>query len=176
MAVEELELSWLAGRADREAAFEEFLVRHQKLVLRTAWRMLGRLEDAQDAAQDVFLKAHKHFGEITDGTAAAWMYRVTLNVCYDALRRRRVEVDEFPELRSEADQLDSVEREQRKQALQRALMKLPEKERAAVVLREIEGLETSEVAAILGSTETTVRSQISAARGKLRGWLEGVRR
>lgn len=169
-------MSWLAGRADREAAFEAFLVQHQKLVFRTAWRMLGRLEDAQDAAQEVFLKAHRHFGHIREGTQTAWIYRVTLNACYDVLRRRRAEAGEFPELRTEARQLDLAVQEQRKQALQRALMKLGEKERAAVVLREIEGLDTREVAAILESTEVTVRSQISTARAKLRSWLEGMAR
>lgn len=168
-------MTWLPGKADRETAFEDFLSRHQKMVLRTAWRMLGRLEDAQDASQEIFLRAHRHFGRLQPGAETAWLYRVTLNVCYDMLRRRRAETGEIPELCSEPDQLDSLRREERKQALQRALLKLPEKERAAVVLREIEGLDTIEVAAILGTAEVTVRSQISVARGKLRRWLEGVR-
>ena len=150
-------------------------MRHQKMVMRTAWRMLGRLEDAQDASQEVFLRAHRNLGQVSSTTETAWVYRVTLNVCYDVLRRRRPESGEMPELPSDPDQWDAIHREQRKQALQRALMKLPEKQRAAVILREIEGLDTAEVAAILGSTEVTVRSQISTARAKLREWLEAVR-
>lgn len=166
---------WWAGKAEREAAFEEFLFRRQKMVLRTAWRMLGRVEDAQDASQEVFLKAYRFFGQIQPGTETAWLYRVTLNVCYDALRRRRIEVSEIPEPGAAPCQFVLLHEEERKQALQRALLRLPERERAAVVLREIEGLSTSEVASILGSTEVTVRSQISVARGKLRQWLEGVK-
>lgn len=62
----------------------------------------------------------------------------------------------------------------RKRLLERAIRRLPERERAVLVLREIEGLETAEVAEILGISEVTVRSQVSMAKSRLRGWLEGL--
>src|SRR5260370_676753 len=81
----------LVGRAKRGdlAAFEQLLVRHERLVLGTALRLLGRLEDAQDAAQEVFLKLHRNlhqFDEVRDFTP--WLYRVTVNVCRDQQRAR----------------------------------------------------------------------------------------
>jgi len=74
-----------------------------------------------------------------------------------------------------AIQHTDLERDQRRQLVSEALKTLPEKERAAVILREIEGLETAEVAQILGSSEATVRSQVSMGKARLKRCLEGVR-
>jgi RNA polymerase sigma-70 factor (ECF subfamily) len=70
----------------------------------------------------------------------------------------------------------AIDTETRRAIVRQALRHLPEKERAALVLRDIEGLTTAEVAAALGSSEGTVRSQISTARGKLRGFCEALLR
>lgn len=168
----------LAGTAVREAlSFEALLERHQRMVLRTAWRLLGRLEDAQDVAQEVFLRLHRHLSRIDlERGVESWLYRTTVNVCYDALRARKggtalEEMAQEPPV--EAGQLSDLEQQERRRLMHQALRHLPEKERAAVVLREIEGLETAEVARILGSTEVTVRSQVSSAKAKLRQWLGG---
>ena len=68
---------------------------HERMVLRTAYRLLGRWEDAQDAAQEVFLRLFRNTGRI-EGDPKAWLYRVTVNVCNDHYRRRMLvcEVDE----------------------------------------------------------------------------------
>ena len=154
-------------RAVPENSFEDLVALHQQKVLRTAYRLLGRLEDAQDAAQEVFLRLLKNMHRI-DGDAQAWLYRVTVNVCNDHYRRRPLILE--PEL-DFADPSPDPERvlamEERKRLLMEGLQTLPERERAAVVLRDIEGLSTREVAAILGVEEVTVRSQISMARVKL---------
>ncbi len=137
------------------------------MVLRTAYRLLGRLEDAQDAAQEVFLRLFRNLGRI-EGDPKAWLYRVTVNVCNDH-HRQRVPVLELDERR--ADPAPNPERvvtlDQRKRLLMDGLATLPERERSSVVLRDIEGLSTAEVAAILGVAEGTVRSHISTARVKL---------
>lgn len=167
-----LKMPQVAAR-DREAVFERLLRRHEQMVLRVAYRMLGNRDDAEDAAQEVFLRLHKHLESLDpEGGTASWLYRTAMNVCYDQIRRRHpVEALEM-DVPFVASQLSELLLEERRSLMQRALLSLPERERAAVVLREIEGLETAEVAAILGVTEVTVRSQVSMARTKLRAWME----
>jgi len=133
----------------------------------TAYRLLGRMEDAQDAAQEVFLRFMKHFDRI-EGDAKPWLYRVTVNICNDHFRRRMVVLEPDQQAADPAPSAERVlEDEERKRLLMEGLRTLPEREKAAVVLRDIEGLSTREVAEILGVEEVTVRSQISVARVKL---------
>jgi RNA polymerase sigma factor (sigma-70 family) len=82
---------WLAAaKAGDLAAFERILVRYEPMVLRTSYRLLGNREDAQDAAQEVFLKLFRYLKRIDETRdPAAWLYRVTVNECNDARRRRR---------------------------------------------------------------------------------------
>ena len=150
--------------------FATLMAAHQQRVLRTAYRLLGRMEDAQDASQEVFLLLLKNL-DIIDGDPQAWLYRVTVNVCNDQFRRR-LEVVDAPERTDPSPSAQRVlELDERKQLLMVGLGKLPERERAAVVLRDIEGLPTREVAAILGVEEVTVRTQISSARMKLANYV-----
>lgn len=151
------------------------MVRHERLVLRTALRMLGRLEDAEDAAQEVFMKLYRNMGKIEAARGVeSWLYRTTMNACFDVLRRRRPTEAIAWEPPVAAVQHADMERDQRRQLVHEALKALPEKERAAVILREIEGLDTAEVAQILGSSEATVRSQVSMGKARLKRHLEGV--
>jgi len=166
------------GEIPREAAgsFDEVLRRREAQVLRTAFRILGNWADAEDVAQEVFLRLHRHGlvhrqGFANDAAAGGWLYRVTVNLCLDRTRAARPsqELLDVPSRERSAEALVLVE--EKKQRLMSALALLPTKERAAVVLREIEGLSTAEVAAALGSSEVTVRSQISKAMVRLRGIL-----
>jgi RNA polymerase sigma-70 factor (ECF subfamily) len=166
------------ARSGDLAAFEEIVAAHQRMVYRVALRLLGRAEDVQDVAQEVLLKLYRNLRKLRDDQhVVAWLYRVTVNACQDALRKR----PDWPELASDfpstgADPESQTSFTQRKRILVAALRRLGVKERAAIVLREIEGLPTEEVARILGSTEVTVRSQISTARAKLRRIAEGLMR
>jgi RNA polymerase sigma-70 factor (ECF subfamily) len=160
-------LSSLGGRTGPVRAFDKLFELHQQRVLRTAYRLLGRVEDAQDAAQEVFLRLLKNMHRI-EGDAQAWLYRVTVNVCNDQYRRRPMVMELDAELRDSAPDPERVlALEERKRLLMEGLQTLPERERTAVVLRDIEGLSTREVAAILSVEEVTVRSHISTARVKL---------
>jgi RNA polymerase sigma-70 factor (ECF subfamily) len=164
----------LMGEIPREAAgsFDRVLREREAQVLRTAFRILGNWADAEDVAQEVFLRLHRHGIAFTnDGAAGGWLYRVTVNLCLDRARSRRPsqELSDVPSRERSAEALVLVE--ENKQRLMAALAMLPAKERAAVVLREIEGLSTAEVAEALGSSEVTVRSQISKALVRLRGIL-----
>jgi len=156
-----------------EDAFGRVVREREAQLLRVAYRILGNWADAEDVAQEVFLRLHRHgLGFAHEASLSSWLYRVTVNLCVDRSRRVRP-VNELPELRearpsAEADLL----RDEQKRRLMLALAKLPPKERAAVVLREIEGLSTAEVAEILGSTEVTVRTQIHRAMTRLRELLK----
>jgi len=163
-----------AARGGDRAAFDLLMRRHERLVLGTAYRLAGNLEDAQDASQEVFLRLYRNLAKLEAGNLAAWLYRVTVNVCHDARRRRpgTVPVDDAPELAAAGDPQQSADEAERRALLLRSLRMLSEKERAALVLRDLEGLSTAEVAGVLGSSVGTVRSQISKARLKMRGFVE----
>lgn len=151
-------------------AFEQLVALHERGVLRLAYRVLGNREEARDVAQEALLRLFRHLRKLDrEANLKAWLYRVTINLCRDAMRCRSGTAElSADEPSPEIDPETAASSEQRKQALAAALNRLPEKERAAIVLREIEGLSTREVAATLGSTEGTVRSQIFSARMKLR--------
>ncbi len=171
MELRELTLGMAPSREAELDAFERLMGRHQRQVLTTALRLLGRLEDAQDAAQEVFLRLYRFRHRLdVDRDPAPWLYRMTVNVCHD-LRRKRAELvlEDSGDFAGEApDPAAALDRQRQLARIREGLKRLPEKERAAVVLRDIEGLSTAEVAKILGSSETTVRSEISRARLKLR--------
>jgi len=155
-------------------SFDHIVQERQSQVLRTAYRIVGNWSDAEDVAQEVFVRLHRHGLHFSDGAAlSGWLYRVTVNLCLDRLRSQRV-AEELPELSSgELSAEAELIRVEQKRRLMAALARLPAKERAAVVLREIEGLSTAEVAAILGSTDGTVRSQVAKAIARLRTILTG---
>ncbi len=162
----------LRAREGDAAAFERLLVLHERQVLGTAARILRDSEEAKDAAQEVFLKLYRNLSRIrADADLRAWLYRVTVNACWDLLRKSRrsasvpLAVDELvaPDRTDESIALDEQNR-----ILASALLALPFKERAAVVLRDIEGLSTEETASVLESSAVTVRSQIARARIKIK--------
>lgn len=170
--------------SDNLAAFERIMARSERRVLHVALRLLNNRQDAQDAAQEVFLRLYKHLGRLDLDDARGcepWLFRVTVNICHDIARRRGRSValedaalQDAPAAPPDAQQ--SLERAQQLEIVRRAIGRLAEKERAALVLRDVEGLSTREVAAILGSSEATVRSQISTARLKLRDITRSVLR
>ena len=163
-----------AALAGDSAAFETLVLRHEARVMNIAARLLGARDEAADAAQEVFLRAFKYLHRLDiQKPVEPWLVRITVNVCRDALRMRQRRRDTFVVERAEtvdesADPHRDVARKQERLVLQRALGTLPEKERLAIVLRDIEGLSTAEVASILRSSETTVRSQVSRGRLRLR--------
>jgi RNA polymerase sigma-70 factor (ECF subfamily) len=158
------------------AAFEPVMRLHERMVLVTALRLLGNLEDAKDASQEVFLRLFRHWEKREVGSnTAGWLYRVTVNVCHDMRRRGRGEApmeDAALVVDRAADPQQNVTDAERRAVMRMSLRMLSEKERAAVVLRDLEGLSTAEAAAALGSTEATVRSQIAKARVKMKGFVE----
>jgi len=172
-----------AKRGDLEA-FELLIEQFQKRVITTSWRMLGNQDDANDAAQEVFIRVYRYLrGFRSDQDFAGWLYRIIVNVCRDYAKRRKQE-SRFVSLDFEVESGNlraltsehNVEREaiqlQEQAMIADALNTLSKKERAAIVLRDLEGLSSQEVARILGSSQATVRSQISSARAKIKLYRE----
>ncbi len=155
---------------------EELVAAHRQMVLRTAYRLLGCLEDAQDATQEVFLRVLKHQSRLGP-EPKAWLYRVTVNVCNDYHRRAKRTSSELTG--ESADPGPDPERiltlKERRKLLLEALGRLSPREKSCVVLRDIEGLSTAEVAQILDIEETTVRGQIHTARVKLARYVRRAR-
>jgi len=171
------------ARTGDVSAFREVIVQHQRQVLITALRLLGTLELAQDAAQEVFLRLHKYLHRYDNARKfSPWLYQVTVNVCRDLNRLREkhsvLSLDEiqqngdFPELADSVDLESVMGQAEERRILAEALKTLPEKEREALVLRDIEGLPTKQVARILRTSEATVRSQVSGARVKIKKFAE----
>jgi RNA polymerase sigma-70 factor, ECF subfamily len=148
---------------------------HAALVLRTAQRLLLSEADAQDAAQEVLLKLHRFaskFDETRD--LRPWLYRMTVNVCHDLRRKRKLDLaleDSAEPAASEPTPEERWSAEERRQMLFEALAALSDREREAIVLRDLEGLTTAEVGEAMGTTEATVRSQIAMGRAKLKDYV-----
>jgi len=166
------------AQAGSDDAFDELMRIHERMVLRIALRILGCVEDAQDAAQEVFLRLYRNLRIFAaDAEIRPWLYRVTVNACRDALRKRgRLTELSAEGLAHDGGAEERIAQEQQRALLARALERLPEKERAAIVLREYEERDTAEVARILNSTPTTVRTQISKGRAHLRDMIARLTR
>jgi RNA polymerase sigma-70 factor (ECF subfamily) len=163
------------------AAFEQIMLHSQHRVMAITWRILGNEADARDASQEVFLRVYKYLNRFKqDQDFFAWLYGITINVCRDIAKKRERQNAQFTSLTqggaSEAlavpsgqqDAEEALLRTQERDLVASALATLSYKECAAVVLRDIEGLSTEEVARIMKSSPSTVRSQISSARKKIR--------
>jgi RNA polymerase sigma-70 factor (ECF subfamily) len=178
------------ARAGDEIAFERIMLATEQRVVSIAWRMLGNHDDARDAAQDVYLRVFKYLARFRAGEDfRAWLYRITINVCHDFARKKGVRglaqleqidfVQESAALetgRPGADPESLALHEQQLALIRSALQLLPPKERAALVLRDLEGFSTEEVAQALGSRPVTVRSQVSSARAKIKTYCDKLSR
>jgi len=164
----------MAGLAQAsEQSFDEVFAQRLHRILRTAYRILGNWHDAEDVAQEVFVRLHRHGLKFASEAAMdGWLYRVAVNLSLDRARAARPQEALPFELGTDPSVETNLIRQQQSERLMKALARLPVKERAAIVLREIEGLSTAEVARILGSREVTVRSQISRALARLRTIFE----
>jgi len=174
------------AKAGEHDAFEQIVECYQRRVIATAWRMLGNREDARDAAQEIFLRVYKYLKRFrSDQEFGPWLYRIVINVCHDHARKRGAP-DRFVSFEAEQDsgRLEAISAEddleaaaicsQQRSMVAEALGTLSKKERAAIVLRDLEGLSTEEVARVLGSSQTTVRSQISSARAKIKRYRDRI--
>jgi RNA polymerase sigma factor (sigma-70 family) len=157
----------------------DLVERHRPELLRYLVRVLGNEHDAQDACQDALLRAHRAFARLApDSNVRAWLYRIATNSARNHARGRGrhqgrtvdVDVDGLP-----AAAERSVERDEQLRAVTRAVQALPPRQRAALMMRQFQGLAYSEIALSLGGTEAGARANVYQALKKLRAALGDTR-
>jgi RNA polymerase sigma-70 factor (ECF subfamily) len=168
-----------AAGGDRRA-FEDLVLKKRDRVVRTAFQITGNLEDARDVAQGVFLRLWRVLQRF-DLTKRfdTWLYRITVNAAIDTLRERGPKgiLQALPEdagdrLRDPSRGPDaSLDLKELQRAFLRLAARLAPRQRAAFVLKDIEGRDTAEIARVLGVTESTVRNHLLQARRILREGL-----
>ncbi len=181
MRTEEVQDAELAARAlagDRDA-FGALTSRYAAQARRVARAILRDPEDADDAAQDGFLAALRHLGRYDPARPfGPWLMRIVANAAADRRRRRRVRQTEAlsPLAASvEPGPADLTDRRAFRAAFEAALQELPERQRIAVVLFDVEGYSHAEIAKVVGVPEGTVRSDVFHARRALRAPLAAWR-
>ena len=153
-------------------AFEALIREHQRMIHSLCYRMSGSLADAEDLAQETFIHAYQHLDAFrAEARFSSWLYRIAVNQCLN-WQKRRQRLDQLHKEWSEQDREPSGADTGRSQRIQEALLKLPPKQRAAVIMTAYDGLTHAEAAAALGCSETTVSWRLFAARGKLKRLLK----
>src|SRR5947208_3407251 len=166
-----------AAKSGDHRAFEDLMIATERRVANLSWRILGDGEEVKEAVQETFLRLFRHLKRYDERRDFhGWLARMTINVCRDLDRRRKKRRIFAPldDARWQAshERVDDTAAARSDAALVgRAIDTLPERERLAIILRDVEGLSTEEVAQILGNTAATVRVQLSKARAKVRAWL-----
>jgi RNA polymerase sigma-70 factor, ECF subfamily len=157
-----------------QSAFEALIKDHQRMIHSLCYRMSGSLADADDLAQETFIHAYQHLaGFRADARFSSWLYRIAVNQCLN-WQKRRQRLQQLHQQWSEQDRQPAGAEAAQAQQVQEALLKLPPKQRAAVVLTTYDGLSHAEAAAALGCSETTVSWRLFAARGKLKRLLKNL--
>ena len=180
---EDIRLMGLAGAGDM-AAFEQLVERHQRLVIGTVGRMLGTNSDAEDIAQQVFVRVWKNLKRYEPRAKfTTWLLKITRNLVFNELRRR----SRHPAvpLQSEADEEERPLKDERaaapdaallehelQEAVDAAIAELPETQRMAVILRRYEELSYEEIAEALDQSVSAVKSLLFRARTELRESLK----
>jgi RNA polymerase sigma-70 factor, ECF subfamily len=158
--------------AGDQYAFEELFYRHHRQLYRLAQITSRNPDDAADALQDAMLSAHRNAPTFRhDAAVSSWLYRIVVNACLDRLRRNKAHATTA--LLDDACHVgDPTARVDTAIVVERALMRLPVEQRAAVVAVDMQGYSVAETARMLGVAEGTVKSRCSRARAKLAEALE----
>lgn len=151
-----------------DAAFEALVVRYEGVLFGVAHRMLGDYEDARDATQDAFIRAHRKLDSFDPRLKFfSWLYRILVNQCLNARRARRPSEPVLPHMVVGGTPLEALEAAERRSLVQQALLALPRDYREVVVLRHFAELGYDEIAATLGISPKTVKSRLYTARQRL---------
>lgn len=173
------------AQAGDVTAYEELLRVHQQRVFAVVSSILRRREDIEDVAQQVFVKAYFSLGRFDLRSAfGTWLYKITVNECWDYLRKKRVrrlvyeadlseeqvrKLESIPEQAGGAGrpQEDAERRTEQRDLLDRLLGELEEKDRLMLVMKEVEGFSVEEIGEVLGLNVNTVKVRLFRARGRL---------
>jgi len=157
------------------AAFEALIRNHQTMIHALTFRMSGSAADAEDLAQETFIRAYEQINHFNGGAKfSTWLYSIAVHAC---LNWRRNEARRFQAQTNCAEEMFARQTDtdhsfnEIAQNAQTALMKLPAKQRAAVVLTIYDGLNHAEAAKVLRCSEATISWRVFAAKRKLKRWL-----
>jgi RNA polymerase sigma-70 factor (ECF subfamily) len=165
-------------------SFNQLVLRWERPIYALAYRVIGREEDARDVAQETFLRAFRALGGFKgEAKFSSWLYRITLNLCRDWIRReRRTPVAQAPEgvdlieLASESTPAESIEdlisRKELGRAVAKAMSSLSDEQRTAIILKEYQGLTFQEIADLLNCPLSTVKTRLYQGLSVLRRQLE----
>jgi len=178
---EELVARTVAGDAD---SFNQLMHRWERPIYALAYRVIGRDEDARDVCQEAFLRAFRALpGFKGEAKFSSWLYRITLNLCRDWIRRQKrtpvvlaPEGVDIVELASEQGPVESIEdlvaRKQLSTTVGEAMQHLPEEQRTAIILKEYHGLTFQEIAELQGCPLSTVKTRLYQGLSVLRRQLD----
>jgi RNA polymerase sigma-70 factor (ECF subfamily) len=168
-------------------SFNHLVLAYQDMVFNQAYRMMGELETAEDATQDAFVSAFRKLKTFRGGSFKAWLLRIVTNLCYDELRRRKrrpttplepmdnddEEIESPHWLSDPSDSPEKMaEREELSKALENCLKGLSPEFRAIVTLVDLQGLDYTEAALVVGRPLGTVKSRLARARLNLRNCMK----
>ena len=156
----------VAGDAD---AFTTLVRRHQDRLWAVALRTLGDREDAADALQDALISAYRSAGSYRgDAKVTTWLHRVVVNACLDRMRRNKVRPTvPMPDDGGPVDPNDALGNRETAMEIEAALATLPEEQRAALVLVDVQGMPVEDAASVLGVPTGTVKSRCARGRARL---------
>lgn len=163
------------ARAGDHDAFEQLVQQYERKVYITAHRLMGIDADAMDASQEVFIRVYRFLDTFNaESSFSTWLYRITINVCKDMLRRRAVRAELPLELEDEEngtfvneisdstyDPVEIYERAELRQVIRTGIDALPETYKQIILLRDIAGLSYEEIADTLQIEIGTVKSRLS---------------
>ncbi len=174
-----------AFKAGDRKAFEELVRRYQRQVANIVYLTLGSREEVQDIAQEVFVRVFRSIDKFEfDASFFSWIYRITVNLCIDELRRKKIKrtlsLDFLTEGALETEKKskevtlasDGVFSDEKREIILDALQRISEEHRQVIILREYEELSYAEIASYLGISIQAVKSRIFRAREDLRELLK----
>jgi RNA polymerase sigma-70 factor (ECF subfamily) len=172
----DLDLVRRSRRGDKDA-FAELFRRYYRMVAGIGYRYTGDISSAEDVAQETFLKVWRYLADFEPRSAhslRAWVARIAHTSAIDAVRKRKtsVDLDDGQDAQGDLSVEEEVEAMERAKDVQEAIMRLPEKSREVLVLREYGGLSYAEISEALGIPMGTVMSRLNYARKSLKRELK----
>jgi len=177
----------LKFQAGDVSAFEQLMHKHQKSVINTIYRFIGNRAEAEELAQEVFLKVYNSAQKYKPKAKfSTWLYKIVTNLCLNELRRRRLETVPLDDLAEEIPPLSkggkrgdfidagqippdiALEKNELVALIKKAVESLPEKQRMALILREYDGLSYKEIAEVMGCSVASVQSRLQRAKATLK--------
>ena len=169
-----------AQRGDPEA-FEQLLTPMEKFIWRVCWHYTGDREASEDCGQETMIRIWRALESYRgDCTFESWVYRIAANCCLDWLRKKKRDRSEsieplrekgFDPAETGPGTEEKVVAADEHRQMRECIARLPEDQREALVLTQLEGVPYEEAAVRLGTTEGTVKSRVNRAKAKLREWM-----